>query len=66
MEDEQEKEDIDSDAKPTNRKITVCAILRPHPRCQSRWVGERLNMGTEAGVSRGLRLLLEPRATPGL
>jgi hypothetical protein len=47
-------------------KVAVCSFLRQRVRCQSKWVGQRLNMGTEAGVSRCLRQLREgerPAAT---
>ncbi len=53
------KRDIESAPKSAPWKIAVCAFLRQGFRCQSLWVSERLNMGTEAGVSRGLRRLRE-------
>ena len=53
------KGDISSDAKSADWKVAVCAALRQSFRCQLRWASERLNMGTEAGVSRGLRQLRE-------
>lgn len=58
---EKGKRDIDTDPKSADWKVAVCAFLRQSYRCQSRWVAERLNMGTEAGVSRGLRMLREGR-----
>ena len=53
------KVEIESDPKSADWKIAACAFLRRRFRCQSRWVSERLGMGTEAGVSRGLRRLRE-------
>jgi REP element-mobilizing transposase RayT len=60
------KEDIDVDAKSADWKVAVCSFLRQRVRCHSKWASERLNMGTEAGVSRCLRQLREgerPAAT---
>lgn len=54
-----DKRGIDSDPKSAHWKVAVCAFLRRRFRCQSIWVSERLNMGTEAGVSRALRRLRE-------
>lgn len=53
------KDQIESDPKSAQWKVSVYAFLRQRFRCQSRWVSERINMGTEAGVSRGLRQLRE-------
>ncbi|EDY81527.1 conserved domain protein [Verrucomicrobiia bacterium DG1235] len=53
------EEEIDSDPKSADWKVAVCAFLRQRFHCQSRWISERINMGTEAGVSRGLRRLRE-------